>query len=119
VAAQQGRRLHRLARYEQVQALHAQGVSIRAIAEQLGIARGTVRRFVHAARFPERARPARAASMLDSYLPYLERRWQEGCQSALQLWREVPPQGYPGSYKPIAVWARQRRTQPAPTTPTK
>jgi transposase len=118
-AAQQGRRLHRLVRYQQVQALHAQGESIRAIAAQLGIARGTVRRFIHAMGFPERAQPRRAASILDPYLPYLERRWQEGCQNALQLWRELQAQGYTGSRKPLAIWARQRRARPAPTTPTK
>lgn len=84
-AAGEGRRLQRRARYQQVQALHAQGASSRAIAEQLGIARGMVRRFIHARSFPERVRPQRAARMLDPYLSYLERRRQEGCQNALQL----------------------------------
>jgi transposase len=119
IAAQEGRRQQRLARYQQVQALHAQGMSSRAIAEQLGLARGTVRRFLHAGSFPERARARRSASLLDPYLPYLERRWREGCQNALQLGRELQAQGYTGSRKLLAVWARQRRAEPAPSTPTK
>jgi transposase len=118
-AAQEDRRQQRLARYQQVQDLHSQGASIRGIAEQLGLARGTVRRFLHATSFPERARPRRTASILAPYLPYLEQRWREGCQYGLQLWRELQGQGYTGSRKPLAVWARQRRAQPAPSTPLK
>lgn len=43
-------------------------------------------------------------SMLDPYLPYLYRRWQDGCENAAQLVREIREQGDRGSRKMVAVW---------------
>jgi transposase len=48
------RRVRRLATYEQVWTLHHQGRSNRAIAQQLGIGRMTVVRYLRAPTFPER-----------------------------------------------------------------
>ena len=53
----QERRARRYARYTEVRALHAQGLSIREIADQLHLSRQTVRRFIAADAFPERGRP--------------------------------------------------------------
>ncbi len=57
--------------------------------------------------------------MLDPFTPYLARRWEEGCHVAMQLWREIKEQGYPGSLGRVllAKLARQRRREPAPSTP--
>jgi transposase len=55
--------------------------------------------------------------MLDPFEPYLGKRWQEGCRNASQLWRELKEQGYPGTRKRVLEWARQRREEPAPSTP--
>ena len=44
----------RYAHYEQVQALHREGLGQRAIARELGLSRKVVRRFVTSATFPER-----------------------------------------------------------------
>src|SRR5215204_1696594 len=41
----------------------------------------------------------------------------EGCHVAMQLWREIKEQGYPGAQGRVLQWARQRRWEPAPTTP--
>ena len=46
------------------------------IAENLGLSRGTVSKFVQAGAFPERANPFRTKSIIDPYLEYLEKRWQ-------------------------------------------
>ena len=104
-------------RYATVRQLAAAGLSQRAIAHRLGLARGTVRRYGYAATVPERAANARRPSMLDAYTAYLTQRWAEGCHNGLQLWRELRERGYPGSRKQVALWARARRTEPAPTTP--
>jgi transposase len=117
--AQQAHRDRRYARYEQVRALYAQGVSIQQIAKRVGLSWTTARNFAHAATFPERARQPRRSSDLDSYLSYLMRRWQAGCTNASQLWREIAAQGYGGTRKPVARWVQHQRTQPAQTTPTK
>lgn len=44
-------------------------------------------------------------------------RQDEGCENALQLWRELQQQGYGGSPRQVLKWLHLRRTEPAPTTP--
>ena len=104
-------------RHAAVQRLAAEGLSLRAIARHLKLARGTVRRYYRAAVAPERAAHARRPSMLDPHTPYLAQRWEEGCRNGLQLWRELRERGYPGSHKQVTLWVRARRTEPAATTP--
>ena len=90
-------RANRLARYEQIIALHRQGLSQRAIARQLHVSRKVVHRSVRAGIFPERAPTGKRQSKLDPYLPYLRKRWEEGCHNGLQLARELRAQGFRGS----------------------
>lgn len=110
-------RRKRLANYKKVKKLHEQGMNMLAICRSLGMSREAVRRYVHADSFPERRRPPRQPSILDPFEPYLGKRWQEGLRNASQLWREIREQGYPGTPKRVLEWARQRREEPAPTTP--
>jgi transposase len=66
-------RARRLARYEEVRRRHLAGEPLLAIARATGLARVTVRKYAHAESFPEYAHGPRR-SILDPYLPYLERR---------------------------------------------
>ncbi len=116
-AASAASRAKLLARYRKVKKLHAQGMSMMAICRALGMSRGAVRRYVHADSFPERRRHPPQRSMLDPFKPYLAKRWEEGCHVAMRLWREIKEQGYPGAPGRVLQWARQRRSEPAPTTP--
>lgn len=118
-AARQAARERRVARYQQVQALHQQGSSMLQIATRLGMGRATVRTFVSAKAFPERAAQRQQASMLDPYLPYLQQRWADGCTNASQLWREIKAKGYGGVRKQVARWAQHQRSEPAPNGPKK
>jgi transposase len=118
-AARQAARERREARYQQVQALYQQGVPMVQIATRLGMGRATVRKFVAAAVFPERALQRRQPSILDPYVPYLQQRWAEGCTNASQLWREIQAKGYSGVRKQVARWAHHQRSEPAPTGPKK
>jgi transposase len=118
-AARQAARDRRAARYEQVQRLHQQGISMLQIATRLGMGRATVRKFVSAKVFPERAAQRRQASILDPYVPYLEQRWAEGCINASQLWREIKAKGYGGVRQQVARWAQHQRSEGAPTGPRK
>lgn len=115
--ASQAARRKRLAKYKKVKKLHSQGMNMLAICRTLGMSREAVRRYVHADSFPERRRPPRQPSMLDPFESYLGKRWKEGCRNASQLWRELKEQGYPGTRKRVLEWARQRREEPAPSTP--
>ncbi len=95
-AEKQARRQKRYARYLEVLQLHSQGTSERAIARALSINRATVRKFIHAQGFPERAPKKSNGSILEPYFSYIHRRWAEGCHNALQLWREIKEKGYGG-----------------------
>lgn len=95
-AARLNRRAQRRARYEQVLALRAEGQTVAAAAHIVGISQRTINRFLAAEAYPERRRRHRSPSSLDPYLPYLQQRWQAGCQKGAQLWREIVAQGYTG-----------------------
>jgi transposase len=109
----QDRRNRRLARYQQVQELRRQGMGIRKISRTLNISRQTVERFARCDQFPERATPTRrpaCAQPIDPYLPFLQQRWQEGCDNAAQLWQEIKTKGFAGSVymvrRQIRRWRR-------------
>jgi transposase len=103
------RRTRRLLRYEQVVDLHEQGLSMRSIAEQMGLGRQTVRRYLAAGTFPEISRRKKMPSLLDRFEPYLHQRWEDGCHNAMQLFREIHTQGYRGSRPLLSRWAAQMR----------
>ncbi|MCM6774534.1 ISL3 family transposase [Nocardia sp. CDC159] len=89
-------------RYAAVHGLLAEGVSLRAIGTQLGLARGTVRRFARATSVEEllvNNGTGRRPSLLEKFKPYLHQRWNEGCTNAAQLFREIQDLGYRGGPK--------------------
>jgi transposase len=92
---------HAEARYRAVKRLQQQGLGQRAIARQLQLHRRTVRRYMLADTFRERAVGPQSVSTVRSYLPYLLQRWEEGCRERQQLWREICTQGYTGSYSSV------------------
>ena len=113
----QMRRTKRKERYQTVVDLYHQGLGIRAITRQLELGRDTVRRFVHAGEFPEMAQhQQKTPGKLAPYLPYLEQRWQAGCQNRLQLWREIQQQGFEGTPQLVYGWSKKRRLQKEPRT---
>jgi transposase len=116
-AAKKTRRARRLAQYEEIQQLRRQGKTIRQIAQQLHRHRNTVRKYFYAEAFPERASNPHVPSILDPFLPYLIRRFQEGCENARQLYREIQAQGYHGHYAQVSKWLRPIRTRPAKNSP--
>ena len=56
-----------------------------------------MRTYLLAPTFPERERHSPAGGAFTPYKEYILRRWEEGCENALQLWREVHERGYRGS----------------------
>ena len=78
------------------------GCSIRGIADDLGIARNTVRRYL---RTPEAMRPkprAPRGSKLDPYMEYIDGRMGEGLENCRVMQRELRALGYDGSYTILA-----------------
>ena len=97
--AQAGRRAQKLDRYEQMVELHQQGVKAADIASRAGIGERTVHRWLAHDSFPETRRRRRRPSLIDPYERYVISRWQEGCHTGSQLYRELTAQGYKGSPK--------------------
>jgi transposase len=114
---QASRREQRLARYEQVIALHKAGTRPQEIARLMRMNTSTVKRYLAAERFPERAPYPRLPSKLDPYLPYLERRWMEGETRGSVLLEELRTQGFAGSLMTVNRWAmRYQQLVPPPAT---
>ena len=107
------RRAKRLARYEGVVVLHSQGASMLGIATQLGMSRHTVRRFLRAGAFPERAAPRPRPHQRDAWIGYLRQRWDEGCHNAAQLFREIKARGFGGCQAALRPYLRRWRSLPA------
>ena len=101
----------RQSRYEEAARLHAAGASIRRIATELGTERKTVRRWLRLGHAPLWKQPS-GDSMLNPFVDFLTRRWNEGCRNAAQLWRELVPLGFRGRPTTVRHWvgAGRRRS---------
>jgi transposase len=111
-------------RHAAVHALLGQGKNIAQICCELGLARGTVRRFARAAGPGELTGPrASRPSQLDSHRDYLHQRFGAGCTNAAVLHTELRDRGYRGSYGTVKRYVRPFRIlstapPPAPKPPT-
>ncbi|MFJ1708494.1 ISL3 family transposase, partial [Kitasatospora sp. NPDC088346] len=103
-------------RHQAVHTLLDQGLSRREISRRLGLARGTVRRFAHAAA-PEELVVGKwqgRTSVLDDFKPYLHQRWQEGCTTAKTLFDEIKAAGYTGGLTVLRDYLRPLRSGAQP-----
>lgn len=94
-------RAARFARYETVMRHHRSGMAIRAIARITILDRRTVRNWINAGGFPERAQRCAIVSKLDPHRTYLARRWREGCRNAAKLHAELLAEGFRGGYSTV------------------
>jgi transposase len=114
-------RARRLARFEQVVQLHAQGLTGVAIAHALELNRRTVATWLDAGTFPERRQRAarRRGTLLDPFIDFVTERHRAGVVNAAALYRELVPRGYRGSEMTVrrALIALRQRTTPAAPDP--
>jgi transposase len=117
----------RLARYEEVMALHRVGQSQREIARQLHLSRNTVQRYISSPGFPERAEGSgqrrSETSKLDPYLPYLREQWDAGIHNCAHLFELVKARGYTGCESllrmRLSAWRAELPKQRWPGNPPK
>ena len=102
--------------YDDIRRRRAAGQSLRRINRETGLARATVRKYAFAQHIPRYGRRGPGRSILDPHLGHLHARLGEGCENAMQLWRELRGLGFPGTAKQVRRWLSERRTQPARTT---
>jgi transposase len=104
------RRTQRWAHYHQVWAYHQQGWTLDAIAQQVGLSRRTVQRYLQSPTFPERQpRHGRDRSILDPYKAVLLAGWNSGCRNGWHLFRTIRRQGFRGQYGIVALYVRRMR----------
>ena len=104
------RRTRRWAHYPQVWTYHRWGWTLDAIAQQVGLSRRTVQRYLHYPTFPERQpRHDRDRSILDPYKPMLLNGWNHGCRNGTHLFRTIKAQGFQGQYGIVALYVRRLR----------
>jgi transposase len=98
-------------RYAAVQALRAEGCSIREIARRLELNRNTVLKFANAASIDELLVKATSRpSILDPFKPHLGQRWNDGITSAAALHEEIRARGWKGGILTVERYLRQFRT---------
>jgi len=102
---QQTRRRHYelvVERWEEIRRLQQAGADVSDIARKLGTSRPTVYRYKDLTEPPEFGQHRRKGSVLDPWVPYILRRWQEGCRNGHKLFREIREQGYSYSESNVA-----------------
>ncbi len=107
------------ARHAEIHAALGCGLTVTEISRALRLDRKTVRRYASAASPDELSAdaPAARASLLDPHLPYLHKRWEEGCRSTDMLHQEIRGRGYRGSLRTLrrhTAQLRQATARPAP-----
>lgn len=117
------RRECRYKRYCEVVRLRENGMSLREIVRTLHLARGTIRHWLRAGSFPERAHRNRKSMRFCSLAPYtgfLEQRMSEGMRNLTRLHQETRDRGFRGSYWSIRRWEAERKNteERAVKTPT-
>jgi len=105
------RRALRMVRYEDVLHRHKAGESIAAIGRTMNLDRRTVRGFVQAGAFPERAPRSAVPTLLDAHRQYMAARAAEGCRNARQIWRELRERGFTGGHSIVREAFAQLRGQ--------
>jgi transposase len=112
------RRSARAARVRQVHRLAGLGYFVEQIAQQTGITRATVRRYLAEPKPPPPGGPGQPSKVTAPLRQYLRRRWQAGCHNGRQLYRELVERGFEGSkagvYRVLAPWRALLPPKPEP-----
>jgi transposase len=106
--ARQTKRHRRAERFQRVGELHTRGYSLRRIARELGMSKGTVLRHLRSGHCPDwkpgQARPTR----LDGFRAYVDLRIEQGCVTAAELFRELSAKGCDSSYDAVRRFVNRR-----------
>ncbi|MFE9565892.1 transposase [Streptomyces sp. NPDC006487] len=104
-------------RHQQIHERIERGDSLRAIARDLKLSRGTVNRFAHAAEVDELLLAAiHRPALIDDYRVYLHQRWMEGCTNASALTREIQRLGFRGDVNTVRRHLKPYRNGAIPVT---
>ena len=98
--------------WQDIRRLHLAGADVRFIAGKLGVGARTVYRYKDLEDPPPRQTHTTRASVLDPHVPYLLKRWGEGCRDGKRLLGEIRERGYKNSERTfIRFTAELRRAE--------
>jgi transposase len=80
--------------WRNIRRLHLAGADVYDIARRLGVSRSTVYRYREREEPPKQTRFRHKRRVLDPYVPYILKRWQEGCRNSRKLYQEIRERGY-------------------------
>ena len=103
------RRQKRQERFEEANKLHELGASKSEIARRLNINWRTASKYIRIDECPVYTRRRDRSSNFAPFIDYMEKRWEEGCHNATQVWREIRKLGYGGARRTLARWATEKR----------
>jgi transposase len=106
----QERRNKRQKRFESVKELHKLGLSKSDISRHLDLNWRTVDKYIRVYECPSYAGGLKGLSILDPYMDYMIKRWNEGCHNATHLWHEIQDLGFRGSRRIVGEWATKIRS---------
>lgn len=92
------KKTYRQVRFEEVKLLANQGMSQSAIADKTGLARQTVRKYLHLEKPPQKRQITVSGSKAAPFMDFIRQRWNQNNPSAKQLFEELQAQGFTGSY---------------------
>jgi transposase len=99
--ARQEQHARRAERYRRVRELRDQGLSVQRIADEVGLAVDTVRRYLHLDRCPDWNPGRRAATPLNAFAVAIDAWIKNGGRNAAQLHRDLVGQGCHASYDTV------------------
>jgi len=85
-------------RFEEVKQLEAEGLSHRAIAKKVGLARQTVRKYLFLDTLPRKYQNTTNLSKATPFMNFIREHWDPKNPSVKKLFEEVQAQGFKGSY---------------------
>jgi len=100
--------------YVEIQVMHRQGMSIKAICRELGVSRNTVRRYIRSERVPEARERSAKPTKLDGYRGYLRARVEAAHPDwipATVLFGEIAALGYSGGVKTLSNYLATLKPQ--------
>ena len=107
----------KVGKVKEIYEMKGAGRSIRGIADDLGIARNTVRRYLKSLEAMRPKPRPRRSSKLDPFTEYVDHGMSEGVENCVVLHRELKALGYDGGYSMLKSYVspRRRRRQPDAT----
>jgi transposase len=95
------RHTERVRRHKKIWKLFRAGYRKEDIAQLVGVGSRSIYRALEYEQPPARRTRHCTHHIADPYLPYLTKRWNDGCHTARELYQEIVAQGYTGSLRTI------------------